>query len=227
VGSSPTALAFAIWKGIQMQRILKNYDSEIVNKIYETMFKNNELQIMPHNYYIDLINKHGMDIVSFIATKKALYGIPTVELVEYLKPHITSNTIEIGSGNGILAKALNIKATDNYTQEDLAVRLTYLLMLQAPVEYGENVEKIDDVAAMKKYKPDTVIGSWLSDIVNMQIGIKGIQEESIIKNAKYIFIGNKKTHQKKAILKYKHKTIDIQLVSRTGLENNVIWIWNN
>lgn len=209
-----------------MHKFLKNYDLETINKIYKTMFKNNELQIMPHKYYIDLANKYGVDIILFIAVKKALYGIPTLELVEYLKPHITSNTIEIGSGNGVLAKALNIKATDNHTQADFGVRLTYLLMAQAPVEYGKNVEKIDDVKAIEKYKPDTVIGSWLSDIVNMKIGIKGIDEESIIKNARYIYIGNKKTHQKKTILKYEHKTIDIELVSRTGFENNVIWIWD-
>src|SRR5271170_675184 len=55
------------------------------------------------------------------------YGLPTIELVEYLKELIGGRSaIEIGAGNGDLGRHLGIPMTDSRLQEDPVIRERYL-----------------------------------------------------------------------------------------------------
>jgi hypothetical protein len=211
-----------------MIRILKEYDEKIINETYTHMFTNNTLNILSIKYYQELVEKYGQDLISLIAVKFALYNIPTIELIEFIKSIIQNKrTIEIGSGNGIMAKMLNIKATDLKLQEHPEIKLAYAIFGQEIIKYRENIEKIEALEAVNKYNPEIVIGSWLSDKNNIIDKMYvGVNEEEIIKKAIYVHIGNSNTHKNKTILKYPHKTIDMPLVSRRGLNNNVIWIFD-
>jgi hypothetical protein len=55
----------------------------------------------------------------------------------------------------------------------------------------------------------------------------GVKEEEILNRvSRYIFIGNKKTHEKKPILDIPHKEIKPEwLVSRVMNDLDFIWIW--
>ncbi len=93
----------------------------------------------------------------------AIYGIVTIELVEWLKKNLDlSNAIEIGSGTGILGRALGIRCTDNYLQQRPDIAINYLMTGQPIIKYGKHVENIDGLEAIKKYKPTTVIASWFT-----------------------------------------------------------------
>ena len=84
-----------------------------------------------------------------------MYLLPTIELVERLKRAIDGRrAIEIGSGNGVLAEALGIQGTDNFMQEMPKYKALYAAQGQPTIKYGKNVENLDALAAIKKYKPD-------------------------------------------------------------------------
>jgi hypothetical protein len=95
--------------------------------------------------------------------RNGIYCIPTAELVEHLRAMIGGRkAIEIGSGNGVLAQALGIPATDNRMQEAPFIRALYDASEQAPVRYGLNVERLDAHLAIATHRPDVVIGAWVT-----------------------------------------------------------------
>lgn len=187
--------------------------------------KKNPFDIRSVKYYKAL----GNELVRAMIHSLGAYNVPTIEMVNWLKNEIKGKkVIEIGAGNGMLAKALDIIATDNYLQTKADIKLLYKFCEQPTVQYGEYVHKMDAIDAVKYYKPDLVIGCWVTDQNNAKIG-GGIDEEYIIKNCDYLFVGNKITHRYKTILKYEHEEIipSFELVSRLGISNdNVILKWN-
>lgn len=143
--------------------------------------------------------------------RRAIYNFPTVELIEHLKEIIGDRSaIEIGSGNGVMAKALGIPATDNRQQERPDVVAYYELLRQPVIKYGDNVEELDAHAAVKKYKPKVVVATWVTHKFNPADPTRegnqdGVDEAWIIDNCdEYVFIGNMKTHEKKPIWSRPH-----------------------
>ena len=143
------------------------------------------------------------------------YLLPTTELVAALKAAIGGRTaLEIGSGSGVLAKALGIRATDNRMQEWPEVKKLYGSLQQAVVTYGENVEEIDAEEAVRKYKPQVVVAAWVThkyDPARPYAGGNehGVIEENIIDNCEtYIFVGNSKVHANKSIWARPHTWIE-------------------
>lgn len=194
--------------------------------------ENGELKILS---YEQLKNIPQSDI-SIFCVRHGFYQIPTTELIEFLITEIdgkTNKTIEVGSGNGVLAKELGIVATDNYQQTMKKYREIYELSGQAIVKYGKNVEKFSAKEATKKFKPHNVIACWVTHKYNPlehwrggnEIGVDEVDLLRRIK--KYIFIGNENTHKQKKILDIPHRTIKADwLVSRSiTKEQNMIWIW--
>lgn len=119
-----------------------------------------------------------------------VYLLPTHELVVTLEEFftklllvdrwdrsdasLTSQVIEIGSGNGALAQALGIRATDSKLQERADIAATYKALGQAPVPYGANVEKLEALDAVEKYRPRIVLGSWITQKIEAwEIGLMG------------------------------------------------------
>lgn len=146
--------------------------------------------------------------------RQGIYSFPTDELCDFLRSRIEGRiAIEIGAGHGLLAEALTIPATDNRQQEDPELRAYYEQIGQPTVPYGENVEKLDAVAAVKKYRPNVVIACWVThrfDPAQPHAGgsVTGVDEASLIESCdEYIFIGNEHVHAHKPIWKMPHEKL--------------------
>lgn len=211
-------------------RVLENSDIKYLEDLL--LDENGRLKIVP---YEKMKNIQQNDI-SVFCCKHGIYNLPTQELIEFLKENINGKekfTIEIGAGNGVMAKELNVVATDSLQQSDPKYKIIYELARQTPVKYGDNVRKYEAIEAIKFYKPQICIGAWVTHIYNplehwREGNEVGVDEVKVINNVKkYIFIGNEKTHSKKPILDIPHKEIKAEwLLSRSmNKEDNVIWIW--
>ncbi len=143
--------------------------------------------------------------------RHGIYGFSTTELVEFLRERIGGRrAIEIGSGNGLLAAALGIRATDNRQQDEPAVRAYYESLAQPVVRYGDDVEKLDAAEAIAKYNPEVVVASWVThrfDPARQDAGgsMSGVDEGALLKACEtYMFVGNEQVHAKKAIWTFPH-----------------------
>lgn len=142
------------------------------------------------------------------------YGFPTEELCQFLFERINGRAaIEIGSGHGLLAKALGIPATDNRQQEEPAIKEHYRLIGQPTVPYGDNVEKLDAHEAVAKYRPNVIISCWVThrlDPARLDAGgsATGVDEAAIIAACdEYISIGNEHVHSGKPIWALPHEKV--------------------
>lgn len=211
--------------------IFKYLEDMDVEYVYKEIFDNNgNLKLMPASYY----NSLPEDTLPYIGHEKAIYSFPTIQLYKWVKEYYDlSNAIEIGSGAGGLHRLLGIKGTDSKMQELPEVIEQYKLMRQPTIKYPDDVEKIDAISAIKKYKPDIVIGCWITQLYNPITNhgsIYGVNEIKLLKKVKtYITIGNQIIHGQKDILKFKHEKIIIDgLVSRsTNPKLNCIYVWEN
>lgn len=168
----------------------------------------------------------------------ARYGLPTTELIEWLKQIIDGKSaIEIGSGCGDLGRALDIPMIDNHCQEWPDVRFYYLSAGQPLIHYGENIERIDALEAAKKYKPDIIIGQWITHWIDPTRPVPegggnmyGVKEDLLLKECKtYVMIGNRKVHGFKPILKMQHTEVLAPFIKSRAHQpdENVIYIWNS
>lgn len=142
-----------------------------------------------------------------------IYQIITDELIEWFKNNVVlTNAIEIGSGNGTLGRALGIRLTDNWQQSKGQIALMYQLSSQPTIQYPADVEDIDGISAIKKYKPTTVIGSWITNIYKAeehQLGgnQEGVDELELIKLVdKYYMVGNLNIHCNNRLFRANHVT---------------------
>lgn len=140
-----------------------------------------------------------------------IYSFPTVELVERLQQIINGRSaIEIGAGHGVLAEALGIPATDSREQERPEWRALIALQGQQPVPYGDNVQQMHASRAVRRHKPDVVIGCWVTQKWDPSRPIReskpdGVDEEDILRNcATYVLVGNEKIHRQKHIWSRPH-----------------------
>lgn len=188
------------------------------------------LTVQPFSFY----QQFNQSEICAFAIKQGLYSLPTRELVEQLKTWIGDKTaLEIGAGNGVLAEALGIRATDNKMQLWPEIAQHYRALRQAPVVYGPSVEELDGNAAVLKYKPDVVVACWVTHLYREDRhhaggNMFGVNEEDVLENCKaYIHIGNSQTHQGKSIRNRPHRRYQMPwLVSRSMQpELNEISIW--
>jgi hypothetical protein len=176
----------------------------------EMMVEDGIPKIMPSRFYAQMDPRARIAI----SRGQGLYSLPTVELVDFLRTYIAGRSaLEIGAGNGALASALGIRATDSCQQEEDWIRLYAALALTAPVKYGRNVEKIDAHGAVFCYRPRVVVACWVThrrmdpeDTTPGAGNHQGVIEEEIVANCdEYIFVGNLKVHENKPIMKLPHK----------------------
>lgn len=209
-------------------------DNQIINiqnidLMYETFFKNNEFQILPAEEY----KQFSVDQHRFFGNRHSLYQFPTTELIEFLKEFvIEGKTIEIGSGRGVIGKALGIPATDNKHQEWPETRRAYEKHGQPTIPYGDNVITMDANEAVDHYKPKVVIGSWVTgkeDFQGNPLNKDGMNEFDILdKVDTYIVVGNHQVHLSKDIMTVPHRRYSAPwLVSRARIpRDNSIYIWS-
>lgn len=169
-----------------------------------------------------------------LCVRNALYTLPTEELVDWLRAEIGGRSaIEIGAGNGALAAALGIPATDSWLQSDPAVAAHYAALNQPTIKYGQNVERLDAATAVTKYNPKVVVGCWVTHkylASRPEAGGNefGIDEEALIDACEtYILVGNAKVHAGKTIWNRHHRLIEpYWLYSRTMNETkDFIAVW--
>ncbi len=159
-----------------------------------------ELQIKPY----ELFDSVSSDSIRYFMHLHGIYCLPTLELLHFLQKEIGSSTaIEIGCGIGAIAKALNIPPTDSRLQERPEIKAHYASIGQPTVQYPKWVEKYDAIDAVKEYKPDVVIGSYIIKKYDGESGnMWGVDELEILALVKkYIHIGDEETHSKKPLMK--------------------------
>lgn len=203
-----------------------------IKPLEDLIIKNEKIIAVPFN----VLNKFPQEMISLFCHRHALYQIPTVELIDFIKNEIgCAQVIEIGSGNGCMGRSLGVKLTDNKMQQLPEIINHYAILKQPVITYGDDVEKIDAISAVKKYKPQVVVASWVTHfwLPGMTSGnVYGIKEEELFENGveKYIHTGNSDTHQYKPILnkypvkKYKFPWIISRSMKR---ELNEIYIFTN
>lgn len=188
------------------------------------------LRIMPAEFY----HQFSPETVAYFAVTRGLYSLPTTELVDRLKVLLAEHTaLEIGAGNGVLARALGVRATDNFMQTWPEIAAHYASLGQAAVPYGAGVENLDAHEALQKYRPDVVLACWVThryDPARHEMGgnMYGVDEEFVLQHCKtYIHVGNSATHRNKAIRSQPHRRYRAPwLVSRSMQpELNEISIW--
>lgn len=184
------------------------------------------LKILPFSFWTGF----SYNQIKLFMLKHGLYFIPTIEIIQVLIPIVqNSKSIEIGCGNGAIGRALNIPITDSKLQEQPEISKMYIAMGQPPIKYPSDVIKLDAKQAIEKYKPEVVIGSFITHKYNGIDGNEfGVDENYILKNVyKYVMIGNLDTHKTKPILKQPHYAIYLpQLITRSyNQSQNRIFIW--
>ena len=188
------------------------------------------LRILPSAFY-ESINYHHLRL---FCHKHSIYSLPTSELAKWLSDHFDlSDAIEIGAGNGSLAKFLGIPATDAKLSLRPEIMLLYSVMGQPLVKFGQNVIEMDAIESVKKYKPKTVIAQWVMHVFNPKEPIRegnvyGVEEQFILDNVtNYVFIGNEFIHKMKPILRIPHHRFQPKWVwSRAKYPaKNIIYHW--
>ncbi|MBC8737094.1 hypothetical protein F6X40_09765 [Paraburkholderia sp. UCT31] len=166
-----------------------------------------KLKVVPSSYFAATSREER----AVFCAKNALYGLLTNELVAFVKSLIEGRrAIEIGAGHGGLAAALDIHATDNWMQAEPAIQEHYRSIGVSTIQYGKNVEKLDALEAVQRYKPEVVVASWVThkyDEARHEAGgnMFGVVEEDIIKICEtYLFIGNDHVHKDKSIWALPH-----------------------
>lgn len=182
------------------------------------------LQVVPASVYAGIPHQH-LQIWTHL---NACYGLPTTELVDFIQQVIHGRSaIEIGSGNGVLGKALGIPCTDLKAQEIPEVRALYIQMKQPTIRYGAHVEHLEALAAVRKYKPRVVVGSWVTQVSDgsRQGAVFGVDEEALLRQVEtYILFGSLRNHGDKAICRRPHKVLQ-QPWMRSRADDAALFIW--
>lgn len=203
---------------------------EQVNELKENLFRGKDLIVKPHSYFKD----YSRLVLRLFMHQKGIYCLPTEELIDFLKEEIGDNTaIEIGAGTGAIGKALQIPTTDNRMQEWEEIKIVYSMTGQPAIEYPDHIEKLEALEAVNKYKPDVVVGAYITNkfIEEKKIGnYWGVDEPTLLtKVKKYIHIGDLNTHAYKPLMDIRHVTYYKYqapwLITRG--KNPFIGIWTN
>lgn len=187
------------------------------------------LLVMPSSFYQDALPAER----AMLCVRHGYYLLPTFELVAFLKELIAGrHAIEIGSGNGVLAEALDIRATDNYMQQWPEIRVIYDRAQQAVCEYGWNVERIDGVEAAQKYKPQVIVASWLThkwrETAPHRKGNQWAPDEQHLLTLcdELIFIGNSSAHKDHSLLRLNHLHYEMPFIySRAVRGKDFVGCW--
>lgn len=130
-----------------------------------------------------------------------IYSYPTVELVERLREIIAGRSaIEIGSGHGVLAGALGIPGTDSFLQRTPEVRALLQRNGLKAVPYGASVIDMHASRAVRHFKPQVVIGAWVTHKFIERERARGgseqgIDEPDVLHNCEtYVLVGHEHTH---------------------------------
>ena len=207
------------------------FDSQDITAINEAALDSkSRLLIHPKSFY----DQFNQTAISQFCLENGLYSLPTLELINEIRLLIgESNAIEIGSGNGALGRALGIKMTDSYQQELPVYKAHYKSIGHATITYSSDVIKCDALTAVKRFKPHTVVGAWVTHKFNPKDPERhgnevGIDMIKLLKRVRrIILIGNESVHKGNPLMDIDHQEISHpSLVSRSFKNDlNKIYIW--
>lgn len=186
-------------------------------------------KVLPAREY----QKLGNNGLSMFYLVTSTYVLPTEELVDTLDEIIgpDSNAIEICCGNGVIGRELSMPVTDSKIQQvNPEIRNKYIASGQPPVNYPEDVEQLEALEAVEKYKPDTVLAcfgthKWKP---GMKSGFEfGVDYEEIWKKVnRIILVGNDRIHGENPMMKKKHReVVKYGFLCRTTKVPTKIYIW--
>lgn len=164
---------------------------------------------------------------------RGMYVLPTAELVEWLRGFIGDRfALEIGAGCGALARALGILATDNLMQTWPHIAAHYRAMGQPVIEYGPEVEDLGADEAVAVYRPDVVLGAWIThryDEAQHERGgsVYGPDFAHILRNcSELVLVCNTDTHAAHTLMDIPHRRVRPPgLFSRAQSGEDFIGIW--
>ena len=190
------------------------------------------LKILPASEY-DNIDRQDLILWCY---QNGRYGLPTQETIDYLKEQIGGRTaLELGAGQGDLGHALGIRMTDSCIQRMPELVFHYRTIGHMPTDPPSDVLKYEALEAVKLFKPQVAIASWLTQKFEQgdtekRIGssIYGVDEIALIQNVEtYIHIGALGPHKDKRALRMPHEAHPFTfLKSRaTDPKSNLIYKW--
>lgn len=104
------------------------------------------------------ISKFPIELIRAYAWQCGMYGIITTELLEAFKIEIgNGQALEIGAGLGTLGRGLGLQMYDNKIQSEPEVAAYYRIMGQPTINYPTDVNKLDGLEAIKRYKPEVLL----------------------------------------------------------------------
>lgn len=194
---------------------------------------NGQLSLLAAQQY----NAIPPDALRLWCHKHARYGLPTRELIVWLKDLIGSRTaIEIGSGAGDLAFHLGIPATDNRMQEWPTIQSLYQAAGQPVIQYPGFVQTLDALDAVAFHQPDVVIASWVTEWIDPNLppppgggNAWGVKEDKLLATGCiYILIGNEKIHGQKTIMRQPHREHALPFLRSRATYPALdrVWVWN-
>lgn len=212
---------------INQFRILETVDTTYLDSI----LLDNKGILQPVS--MELLSSIPMTHLQIWGVRNAIYQFVTTEMIEWVKNEIGClQTIEICAGSGCIGRALGIQSIDKMLQATDEYRFYYSLIGQPTISYPSDIIKMDADQAVDFYKPDCVIGAFVTQygtIAERNCNPDGPHETQIVKKVKkYIHFGNKKTHAGKHIFKRPHTELSFPwLFTRCELpEMNRVWIWD-
>ncbi len=164
----------------------------------EVLNSDGRMRILPASFW------HAPTVAerALFGPKNGIYSLPTIELIARLTEIIGGRSaIEIGSGHGVVAETLGIPGTDSRQQEDPHYARRIALLGQPTVKYGHNIIAMHASRAVRRYKPDVVIGCWVThkwdrNHPEREGNEVGVDEKDVILNCStYVFVGNEETHK--------------------------------
>jgi hypothetical protein len=195
--------------------------------------ENGRMRLLGADEYRDMPLLH----IRIWATLHGRYGIPTKELIAWLKERIGGRkALEIGAGCGDLGFHLGIPMTDSFQQvEDPDTVVYFAINRVRPTLPAPDVDKEDAENAVRRRRPQVVIASYLTEKYDPRKhhttgNMHGPREDYILERCDtYIFIGNEAVHGKKRLCKVPHETFRYPwLITRSKYtDSNVIYVWEN
>lgn len=196
----------------------------------EVLDGDGRMRILPASWWkTTTVQERGM-----FGARTGIYSFPTVELIDYLRAVIGDRpAIEIGAGHGVVADALGIPGTDSRMLEWPKYATMYRLNGATVAKYGPNVVDMHASRAVRRYRPDVVIGCWVThkyDPARHEAGGNevGIDEEDILRHCKtYVMVGHETAHAGKKIWSRKHEIIYPDWVYSRSMkpEREFIAVW--
>ena len=215
----------------QIISVVNHGDSTAVRK--EVLDEDGHIRELPASEW----QQFPWDDVRLFMHEYPVYVLPTTELLDVLED-LTADyrkVIEIGAGTGSIGRLLGIKMTDSYMQQDNKVaKMVYELTRQPAIKYPRDVIKADALTAYRRFKPDCILGCYVTHKYREDIGtgnMFGVDFERLLPLVKrLILVGNKFTHAANPIMAIDHTEIDLKggLITRSSERSlDRIFVWDN